>query len=327
MRVLVTGGAGFIGGHVCRRLLAEGHDVVALDNFDPFYDRSIKEEGVRDLLSLDRFILVEADVLDAETLKAAARDVDAVLHLAARTGVRPSVDDPVGYHQANVLGWQSVLDLAVSTGIRTLVLGSSSSVYGNGQRVPYSETDMVAPLSPYAVTKRSAELMGYCYNQLYGLNIHCLRFFTVYGPRQRPDLAIHKFARRMLNGDPIPIFGDGTTSRDYTYVADIAAGVAASLELASAGESEFEIINLGNSEPISLRDMIDLLETTLGVQARREWLPPQPGDAARTFADITKAQAMLGYRPAVSFEDGLRRFADWLTASSVDTIPAEASRS
>ena len=312
MQILVTGGAGFIGGHLCRQLVAEGHDVVAIDNFDPFYDRAIKEEGLRDLLGSDRFRLIVGDILDREALASASTGIEAIVHLAAKTGVRPSVADPVGYHQVNIIGWQNVLDFAVANGIRTLIFGSSSSVYGNGLRVPYSESDTVVPISPYAVTKRSGELLSCSYNQLYGLTIHCLRFFTVYGPRQRPDLAIHKFARRMLKGEPIPVFGNGSTSRDYTYVDDIVRGVIGSLNRAGGRPGEFEIFNLGNSSAVSLKEMIDLLERTLAVRAQYEWLPAQAGDVDRTFADVEKAGKMLGYRPQVSFEEGLRRFADWL---------------
>jgi nucleoside-diphosphate-sugar epimerase len=323
MIVLVTGGAGFIGAHLCRRLLDEGHRVVALDNFDPFYDRAVKEEGIRDLMPQDAFALVEEDVtepaavaarLDALAARHAWPRLDAVVHLAAKAGVRPSLEDPAAYYRTNVLGTQAMLDVARRADARAFVLGSSSSVYGNNSKVPFAEDDPVDhPISPYAASKRAAELAAYTYHHLHGLPVHALRFFTVYGPRQRPDLAIHKFARQMLDGRPVTMYGDGSSSRDYTFVADIVDGVVRSLARLEA-QREYEIINLGGSEPILLRDLIAALAEALEVEPDVQRLPTQPGDVQRTFADVRKAGALLGYAPSTPIAEGLRAFARWVKA-------------
>lgn len=310
MRVLVTGGAGFIGSHLVDALLAAGREVICVDSFDPFYSPALKRENVRPHSTDPAFTLVEADIAETDAL---ARGVqggcDAVVHLAARPGARDSIDDPLGFHRANAEGTLNVLEFARTREIRTVVFGSSSSVYGANPSVPWTEDDAVRPISPYASTKVSGELLGHVYSHLYGIRFLALRFFTVYGPRQRPDLAIHKFARKMLAGEPIPVFGDGTTRRDYTYVDDIVGGIRAALEY---DDSPYEVINLGNNRTVSLREMIEGLEEALGVEARIERLPAQPGDVPQTWADVSKAERLLGYRPTTDFRDGLRSFAEWL---------------
>jgi nucleoside-diphosphate-sugar epimerase len=315
MHICVTGGAGFIGGHLCRRLLQEGHQVTAIDNFDPFYPRAIKEEGISDL-PVHSFTLVEADICNTDSLLQTLHgsDVSAIVHLAARAGVRPSIEAPMAYEQTNVGGTQSMLEVAQQLGIETFIYGSSSSVYGNNEKVPFSEDDPVRrPISPYAATKRSGELLAHTFHHLYDITVHCLRFFTVYGPRQRPDLAIHKFARQLLTGQPITMYGDGTSSRDYTYVEDIVDGVLRSLRRAQdVDEAEYEIINLGGSETTQLKELIDGIASALDIDPEIKRLPTQPGDVKRTYADISKARDMLGYAPDTSIEEGLHKFARWV---------------
>lgn len=311
MNVLVTGGAGFIGSHLVDRLLAEGHRVTNLDNFDPFYPRAIKERNVAAHLEHPRYTLFEADLRDPAALRAGLPGpYDVVVHLAARAGVRPSLEDPIGYQESNVRGTQNLLELVREWGTEQFVFASSSSVYGINPNTPWSESDAVLlPISPYASTKVSGELLGHVYSHLYGIRFIALRFFTVYGPRQRPDLAIHKFARRMEAGETIPVYGDGSTRRDYTYVDDVIAGVRAAMEYRA---TPYEVINLGNNCTISLRDLIKSLEEVLEVEARVERMPMQPGDVPRTWADISKAAALLGYAPRTGLEQGLRQFAAWL---------------
>lgn len=314
--VLVTGGAGFIGSHLCQALLHEGYQVTALDNFDPFYRRDLKESGLADLRRDTHFRLVEGDIVDLHVgtlLYDAIGEVDAVVHLAAKAGVRPSIENPVAYQRTNVMGTQMVLDYARSHGVKTVLFGSSSSVYGNNEKVPFSETDAVDfPISPYAMTKRAGELLAHTYHHLYGMTVYCLRFFTVYGPRQRPDLAIHKFTRQMIEGTPLTLYGDGSTSRDYTWVGDIVQGMVRALERArSLNTPEYEIVNLGNSSPVSLRELVDLLGETLGIPPQVTWLPMQAGDVDRTFADVSKAERLLGYAPSTPLPEGLARFTAW----------------
>jgi UDP-glucuronate 4-epimerase len=308
---LVTGGAGFIGSHLVDSLLADGWRVTVFDSFDPFYDPAVKERNVAPHLGRDGYALVRGDLRDAESVQSlAAASYDVIVHLAARAGVRPSIEDPVGYQEVNVAGTQLVLELARTLGIRQFVFASSSSVYGVNPRVPWREDDYVLqPISPYASTKVSGELLGHVYSHLYGLRFIALRFFTVYGPRQRPDLAIHKFARLMLAGRPIPVFGDGTTSRDYTYVDDVVRGVRAAMEYR---DTPYEVINLGNTRTVPLREMIAGLERALGVRASIERHPEQPGDVQQTWASIDKARALLGFAPATSYQEGVARFAAWL---------------
>ena len=312
--VLVTGGAGFIGSHLVDSLLADGHAVTVLDNFDPLTPRPVKELNIEGHRRHPRWRLVEHDLRDV----AAAREVlaggyDAIVHLAAKAGVRPSIDDPVGYHEVNVLGTQQLLELAREWRVPRFIFASSSSVYGVNPRVPWSEDDHVLrPISPYASTKVSGELLGHVYSHLYGIRFIALRFFTVYGPRQRPDLAIHKFAQLMLDGRPIPVFGDGSTRRDYTFVEDVVQGVRAAMDYDG---SLYEVVNLGNNRTITLREMISGLEDALGLRAAIDWLPEQPGDVSQTWAAIGKARALFGYEPATSYADGVRRFAQWFLSA------------
>lgn len=309
--ILVTGGAGFIGSHLVDRLLAEGHRVTVVDNFDPFYDPEIKETNLARHRGNPRFRLVRADVRDLEGLREQLGDVEyaAVVHLAARAGIRPSVADPVLYQEVNVRGTQNLLELAREREIRQFVFASSSSVYGVNPRLPWREDDQVLqPISPYAGTKVAGELLGHVYHHLYGMRFIALRFFTVYGPRQRPDLAIHKFARLMQEGKTIPIYGDGTTRRDYTYVDDAVEAVYRAL---AYGETGYEIINVGNHETVELQELVGMLEAELNVEARCEFLPPQPGDVPVTWADTAKAERLLGFRPQTPLREGLRRFVAW----------------
>jgi nucleoside-diphosphate-sugar epimerase len=323
MHVLVTGGAGFIGGHLCRRLLSDRHRVTAIDNFDPFYPRAIKEEGIDDF-PRGRFTLIETDICNTDAIlqsrQLSGPDMDAVVHLAARAGVRPSIEAPMAYEETNVGGTQSMLDVAQQLDIDTFLFGSSSSIYGNNEKVSFSEEDRVGrPISPYAATKRSGELLAHTFHHLYDITTHCLRFFTVYGPRQRPDQAIHTFARQLLTNQPITMYGDGTSSRDYTYVADIVDGIVRSLERAtSLNTPEYEIINLGGSETTQLKDLIAGIGDAMGIEPEIEQLPTQPGDVKRTYADISKAQELLGYHPDTPIEEGLHKFADWVTQYYAD---------
>jgi len=315
MHVLASGGAGFIGGHLCRRLLNGGHVVSAVDNFDPYYDREIKEEGIADLVGRPDFHFYEQDINNTAFLGSVleGQSIDAIVHLAAKAGVRASIDNPVGCAHFNITGTQSMLEFARQMEVETFILGSSSSVYGNNEKVPFAEEDAVHnPISPYAASKRSGELLAHTYHHLYNMTVHCLRLFTVYGPRQRPDLAIHKFARQLLTGQPITMYGDGTSSRDYTYVDDIVDGILASLHRARALESpEYEIINLGGSETTQLRSLISKLGKSLGIEPNIEQLSMPPGDVERTYADISKARRLINYEPAVSVAEGLERFSDW----------------
>ncbi len=307
---LVTGAGGFIGAHVCAALLARGQRVVGLDNFDAFYPPSIKRRNLAELCSADGFSLVEGDIRDATLVQNLLHDrVEAVIHLAARAGVRPSIAQPVLYEQVNVGGTSTLLEAARQAGVQRFIFASSSSVYGNNEKVPFAETDNVDyPISPYAATKKAGELLAHTYAHLFGLNVTCLRFFTVYGPRQRPDLAIHKFARLIEAQQAIPVFGDGSTSRDYTYIDDIVDGVLRALD-ACAG---YRIYNLGGSSPVTLSDLIAALERALGKKAVIDRRPMQPGDVNRTFADISRARSDLGYNPQTPLDEGLARFVAWL---------------
>jgi UDP-glucuronate 4-epimerase len=324
-RVLLTGAAGFIGSLLTERLLEAGATVIGVDNFDPFYDPAEKRRNLATALGGPRFRLLELDCADLPGLEAglAGEDFDVVVHLAAKAGVRPSIEDPMAYMRANVVATQALLELARRRGVGRFVFGSSSSVYGNASRVPFSEAAPVdRPISPYAATKRACELLCHTYHHLYGMGVLSLRFFTVYGPRQRPDLAIRKFATLMLRDQSIPVFGDGATERDYTWVDDILAGVVAAIDRTRAIPGEHEIINLGGSRTTSLSRLIELLAAALEVEPRMERLPLQPGDVVRTYADVSRAADLLGYRPSTPIEDGIPRFVAWLRAHEGQGPPA-----
>ena len=308
--VLVTGGAGFIGTHLVDALLREGRDVVVLDDFDDFYDPAVKRKNVEPFLVKPAFTLVEGDIRDENLVESlfASHAIGVVVHLAARAGVRPSIQQPVLYSDVNLNGTVVLLEACRRHNIGKFIFGSSSSVYGNNSKVPFSETDDVGmPVSPYAATKRAGELLCATYHGLYGLNVFCLRFFTVYGPQQRPEMAIHKFTRFIDRGLPLPRFGDGTTSRDYTFVTDIVSGVKRAIERVQG----YEIINLGGSRTTTLNQLIEKLEERLGKKAIVEPAADQPGDVVATWADVSKAQRLLGYDPRIAIDSGLSRFVQW----------------
>lgn len=323
--VLVTGAAGFIGSHLVERLLERGATVTGIDNFDPFYSPAEKRRNLSGSLRSGRFELVEADCADLDAVEHAlgGRRIDVIAHLAAKAGVRPSIEDPMAYARANLTATQAILELARRREVGRFIFGSSSSVYGNNESVPFSEDDRVDhPISPYAATKRAGELLCHTYHHLHGLGILALRFFTVYGPRQRPDLAIRKFGTLLLRHEPIPMFGDGTTERDYTWIEDIIDGVAAAIDRTGTRPGEYEVINLGESRTTELRRLIELLGEALGVEPEIRRLPMQPGDVVRTCADVTKARRLLGYEPSTPVEEGIPRFAEWLTTHHREGTPA-----
>ncbi|HEU4402968.1 MAG TPA: GDP-mannose 4,6-dehydratase [Candidatus Polarisedimenticolia bacterium] len=308
--ILITGGAGFIGSHLAETLLDEGREVVVLDSFDDFYDPAVKRKNLEGLVGQPGFALVEGDIRDGKLVESvfSSHPIGVVVHLAARAGVRPSIQQPLLYADVNVNGTVVLLEACRHHGIGKFIFGSSSSVYGNNSKVPFSEKDEVdRPISPYAATKRAGELICATYHELHQLNIFALRFFTVFGPRQRPEMAIHKFTRLIDRGLPVPRFGDGSTRRDYTYISDIVAGVQRAIERVQG----FEIINLGGSQTTSLKDLIVLLEGRLGKKAIIEEAPDQPGDVVATYADVAKARRLLGYEPKVPVTEGLARFVEW----------------
>lgn len=314
--ILITGGAGFIGSHLVDRLLAEGEwRVSVVDDFNDFYDPAIKHANIRQHEQNSNYRLFAADIRDKSALERifAENSFACIVHLAARAGVRPSLEEPLLYTETNINGTMNLLELAREHGIGQFVFGSSSSVYGINAKVPFSEDDPIRqPISPYAATKAAGELLCHTYSHLYGMRTVCLRFFTVYGPRQRPDLAIHKFARLISAGKPIPVFGDGTTRRDYTFIDDIVAGVRAAIDYVSdSSRSNYEVVNLGESRTVELRELISLLEKELGTTAQIDRQPLQPGDVPQTFADIAKARTILGYDPQTQIEEGIRRFVQW----------------
>lgn len=312
MSILVTGAAGFIGSHLTDRLLALGRDVVGLDSFDPFYAEEIKWTNLEGARGYAGFTLVRGDIRDRDALDALPEGIDLVVHLAAKAGVRPSIEDPVGYTGVNLLGTSELLEWSGRRGIEAFVFASSSSVYGNNEKVPFAEADPVDhPISPYAATKKAGELLCHTASHLNGTAIACLRFFTVYGPRQRPDLAIRKFARLLRAGEEIPMFGDGSSSRDYTYVDDTVGGILGALEWVRANPGRYDVFNLGNDRTVTLTEMIATIAEEMGVEPCIRRLPMQPGDVDRTWADIGKARGALGYAPQVEFREGVKRFLEW----------------
>ena len=320
MKVLLTGCAGFIGSHTIDRLLADRHHVIGLDNFDPFYDRALKAPKIAAHEDHSGFELLEADLADVETYQklkfmVGKEPVDAIIHLAAKAGVRPSIEDPVGYQRANVIATQNLLEFTKDEGIKQFVFASSSSVYGVNPNVPWSEKhDVSGPISPYASTKVSCELLGHVYSHLYGVRFLGLRFFTVYGPRQRPDLAINKFVRLIEAGEPIPVFGDGSTRRDYTFIEDIVEGIIGSLHY---DMTPYEVINLGNDQTVTLSEMIKTIEEVVGKKAIIDRQPEQPGDVPQTWADVSKANKLFNYKPTITFKEGVTEFYKWQKTRSL----------
>ncbi len=310
----ITGGAGFIGSSLAEKLLNDGNKVVTIDNFCNFYNPKIKENNIKNLITNKNFKMYKGDIREREILKKIfnENEINIVMHLAAMAGVRPSIQNPILYQEVNCLGTQNILEEMKLHNCKNLVMASSSSVYGNCKEVPFKE-DMIVDfaISPYAATKKANEVMTHVYHKLYDMNVIMLRFFTVYGPKQRPDLAINKFTRLMLEGKEIPMFGDGTTSRDYTYIDDIVNGIDRACKYALDNKEVYEILNIGNSSPISLKQMIDIIAKTLNVKPKINQLPMQPGDVERTYADISKAKKLIGYEPKTSFEQGIRKFVGW----------------
>ena len=319
--ILVTGGAGFIGSHLSERLLKEGNRVLVIDNFNNYYDPAIKRNNVEEVkktciennISLDNYKVFEGDIRDNEFLKEVfSNKIDSIMHLAAMAGVRPSIEDPSLYYDVNITGTVNLLEICRENNIKQFVFASSSSVYGNNEKVPFAESDRVDnPISPYAATKKSGELLCHTYHHLFDMNIACLRFFTVYGPRQRPDLAINKFTSLILEDKEIPFYGDGTTSRDYTFIDDIVAGIVSSINYVNTDEKVFEIFNIGGDKTVSLMEMVETIEEVLGKKAKINRLPMQPGDVNRTCADITYSREKIGYNPQTTFKEGVKKFIEW----------------
>jgi UDP-glucuronate 4-epimerase len=318
-RLIVTGAAGFIGSSLSDSLVNGGSDVLGIDNFDPFYDKILKERNIAHALKSPRYKFRDGDIRDPEFIDNCFSDFrpDTIVHLAAKAGVRPSLSDPGLYLDVNVMGTMNILEMMKKHNIKKMIFASSSSVYGNNKKVPFSENDNVDyPVSPYAASKKAGELLCHTYHHLYNLDIFCLRFFTVYGPRQRPDLAIHKFVKALFNDEVITLYGDGTTSRDYTHIDDIVSGISAAIERVKG----FEIFNLGSSKPISLTGLVRLLEKSAGRQANLKYLPMQAGDVERTFADISKARTLLGFNPEIGLETGINNYLNWYWGSKSDSI-------
>jgi UDP-glucuronate 4-epimerase len=319
-RILLTGGAGFIGSHLAEALLRRGAVLSIVDSLDKFYSPAWKKANLEETERAGRFEFYARDICEMEMMRetlAAARP-DVIIHLAARAGVRPSIEQPRLYEHVNVAGTVNLLELCREFHVKKFIFGSSSSVYGMSSRAPFSEEQPeLRPISPYAATKLAGEMLCYTYAHLYALPVICLRFFTVFGPRQRPDLAIHKFTARIERGEPLPIFGEGGTGRDYTYVDDIVAGIVAAIDYTprSVDGAPFEVFNLGNSQPVRLTELLELLERVTGKKAIREQKGPQPGDVPMTWADISKAGRLLGYRPQTAMEDGLKKFVAWYRAA------------
>ena len=311
---LVTGGAGFIGSSLADFLLKKDYKVVVIDNFCDFYDPSIKRNNVKDNLDNPNYKLYEIDLRCKSDVEKVFREnkIDVVIHLAAMAGVRPSIENPILYQEVNCIGTQNLLEVMKEYGVKNLVMASSSSVYGNNKKVPFKETDIVDyAISPYAATKKSNEVMTHVYHKLFNMNVIMLRFFTVYGPRQRPDFAINKFTRLMLNDEEVTMFGDGTTSRDYTYIDDIVSGIYSSINYVLNNKDVYEIVNLGNSSPVSLKEMINTIAEVLDKEPKIKEMPMQQGDVNITYADISKAKEMLNYDPKTPFKEGIEKFVKW----------------
>mgnify|MGYP001365075347 CR=1 FL=1 len=321
--IIVTGCAGFIGSHLSEKLIEQGNHVTGIDNFDPFYDKSIKLRNLSNLKESPDFTFLQFDLADSDTLENVLKDqpVDLVVHLAGKAGVRPSIEDPRGYIRANIIATQNILDWMKKRHVSKLAFASSSSVYGNTRETPFREDmDVSNPISPYAFTKKACELVNYTYHSLYKLDVINMRFFTVFGPRQRPDLAIHKFTRLILEGKPIPMFGDGCTARDYTYYEDTVSGIIAAVNFLFANSNVYEIINLGNNQPVKLIDMITTIYDVCGIEPNITQLPMQAGDVDITFANIDKAKKLLGYNPRYSFRKGIENFVKWYKENQLPKI-------
>ena len=318
-KIYITGVAGFIGSNLAKALLSEGYIVTGIDNFDPFYDKSIKEDNLKACKQYAEFNFKEGDIRDSSFLKSSFSgfNPDCVVHLAAKAGVRPSIIDPGSYFDVNVNGTLRVLEAMKQSDIQKFIFASSSSVYGNNRKIPFSETDNVDyPVSPYAASKKAGELLCHTYHHLYDLDVFCLRFFTVYGPGQRPDLAINKFTKAILGNSEIPVFGDGTTSRDYTHISDIVSGIMEAIRRVNG----YEILNLGNSSPVSLMHLVGLIEKFAGRKARTKFLPMQEGDVYRTYADISRAKKVLDFEPVTDIETGIRDYIDWFKSRIRKTL-------
>ncbi|WP_428071014.1 GDP-mannose 4,6-dehydratase [Chryseobacterium gambrini] len=336
MNYLITGGSGFIGSHLAEQLLKKGHSVINIDNFDDFYSYQIKiqntldaiqyfsdfeysgkDNDIKKLISLsqsENYRLYYQDIRDKKGLEEIFKNhkIDTVIHLAALAGVRPSIERPLEYEEVNIRGTMNLWELCKDFNINKFVCASSSSVYGNNEKIPFSETDNVDnPISPYAATKKCGEILGHVYHDLYKIDMIQLRFFTVYGPRQRPDLAIHKFTKLISEDQEIPFYGDGSTARDYTYIDDVVDGIWKSVRYLENHSDVYEIVNLGESEVINLNEMLSTIEKTLGKSAIRKNLPMQPGDVLKTNADITKAKTLIGYKPDTNFQNGIKKFVEW----------------
>jgi len=322
MKILVTGGAGFIGSHLCERLLLSHHEVTCIDNFSDFYNPIIKERNIISISKFPNFSLQKVDITDYKASESIfmKKNFDLVIHLAAMAGVRPSIENPLYYNEVNVKGTLNLLELCRIFSIKKFIFSSSSSVYGNNKKVPFSEEDSVDfPISPYAMTKKAGELLCHTYHILHDMSIICLRLFTVYGPRQRPDLAIHKFTDLIMNGKEIPLYGKGETERDYTYIDDVIDGFISTIEYIFIGK-KFQIFNLGSSNTISLSQMIEVIEKVLKIKAKKLIMSKQPGDVERTYADISKSHKYLNYNPKTAFEEGIIKFIEWKELSKFSNI-------
>jgi UDP-glucuronate 4-epimerase len=315
--ILVTGAAGFIGSHLSEKLIQHGNQVIGIDNFDPFYSEKIKLSNINSLEKSEKFKLHKLDITNIDSFKSIDDDIELVVHLAAKAGVLPSIKDPVGYLRTNIIGTQNVLEFMKERSIDKLIFGSSSSIYGNNKKVPFEEFDSVDhPVSPYAQSKKSSELLNYTYHHLYNFDIVNLRFFTVYGPRQRPDLAIHKFIDLIQNNKPITMFGDGTSSRDYTFIDDIVEGILSAINYVQNNSNIYEIINVGGNNPIKLIDLINKIYSLTDQKPNINKVDFQMGDVNQTYANINKAKKLLNYNPSIDFDEGLRKFINWHNKST-----------